>query len=49
MVLNNLNMSNRNSSLKSGMYANEDEDRSLKYYKLGKSAQNIFKDNQVSS
>ena len=47
LVLNNLNHSNRNSSLKAGMYADEDEDRSLKYYKLGKSAQNIFKDSQM--
>lgn len=32
----------------SSIYADDDDDRSLKYYKLGKSAQNIFKDHQFN-
>ena len=48
LTLNSINKSNRNLIIKSDIYADEEEDRSLKYYKLGKSAQNIFKDNYSS-
>ncbi len=45
IVLNTLNQSNRNLLKKNSIYAdNEEENCNLKYYKLGKSAQNIFKD-----
>ena len=45
MLLNNLNMSHRNQIQKSDIYADDvEENRGLKYYKLGKSVQNIFKD-----
>ena len=47
LLLNTLNKSNRNSLHKTSIYTDED-DHSLKYYKLGKSAQNIFKDPQNS-
>ena len=45
--LNSLNQSHRNSSHKQSIYTDED-DRSLKYYKLGKSAQNILKEPHFS-
>ena len=39
MVLNNFNkQGGRNALKQSSIYADDDEDRSLKYYKLGKSA-----------
>ena len=45
MLLNNINMSHRNQVHKSDIYADDvEENRGLKYYKLGKSVQNIFKD-----
>ena len=47
MVLNSINKSGRNVQKQSKIYADDDDDRSLKYYKLGKSAQNIFKDHQL--
>lgn len=50
MVLNTHNQSNRNISKKTNIYAEdgEEEERNLRYYKLGKSAQNIFKDHQFN-
>lgn len=47
MFLTSINGSKRN-SLKNALYADEDDDddRGSRYYKLGKSAQNIFKDHQ---
>ena len=52
MILDSHNQSNRNISKKNNIYAKdgeeeeeeEEEERNLRYYKLGKSAQNIFKD-----
>ena len=37
-ALNAINKSNRNLTKRSDIYAEDEEDRSLKYYKLGKSA-----------
>ena len=47
MLMNTMHLSNRNSRHQSNIYAHEDE-HNLKYYKLGKSAQNILNDHQNS-